>query len=690
MTVSGALADLYVLLRLKDEMSGPLDSSGRSVGTWKQKLTDGGLAASELAQSMVGPIDQAKEFDSVTARAALSTGLSETAVRALTSALWTADTPLTEAAGTIERLGREGMTSEAGILATASAFDTLADGLDMPTDAITDQLIPAFNAFGISMDEVPGKVDMLASVFHESGVDIEDFSGAMKKIGPTASGFGLTMEDIGASLIVMKDAGYDGRKMFSVLTSAISETSDANKDGKISTEELAAAIGVQGSALTTAEGKISSATGTADKWAEATNRGVSATAGAEVGLAKLTTGFGGLLDPISGVIGGLANLGPAILGVAGLDTLLGGSIASALSGATGTITGAAASVGSAITGGISSGLSGLGGTLSTIGGSAAGSMAAGLAGGLALGLAGVYVLVKSGALDAVKAAGDTFRSGNPTIAAAAQVLFAPLGMVGAAAIDIVTGEWERIPEDVGRIAGQAGAAWGPLTSGLATAFSDAGTWVSQGLSGIGTTIASYAFAFPPIGAPDISGVAASFAGLGGSISGALSTAGGAITGWFGGLWNTITGEASTYLSSGMQAAGVSLINALVQGIVGGIEILRQAVGTIAGIIGGFFPHSPAEEGPLREMPNWSAYVVDPLTEAGSQAKGAASAVAGEIASAAPGVGTGAAAGGGGGGDTWNVTVNATLSQDYTAGDMLDDIAAKNRGDRIARGYRSTV
>lgn len=692
MTVSGALADLYVLLRLKDEMSAPLDSSGKSLGNWKQKALDGSLAATELASAMVGPIDQAREFDSVTARAALSTGLSETAVRNLTNALWSADTPLEEAAATIERLGREGMNSEAGILATATAFNTLADGLQVPADQLTDQLIPAFNAFGVALEDVPDKVDMLAATFHTTGVDVDDFSKAMQRIGPSAADFGLSMEDICAALVVMKDEGYDGRKMFSVLTAAVSENTDANKDGKISTEELAAALGIEVSSLTEANTKITESAGKADLWADASNKSVSSTEGFNVEVAKLATSFGGVVGPVGSLVGALAQLGPAIMGIAGLDTLLGGSLASGISSIASSISGLAGTIGEFIIGIFEGVFSELAASLPGLGSSAGASLIAGVAAGIALGLAGVYALVKTGALDAIKKMGETFRNGGGVIRDALQVLLAPLGAIGAIAIDLVTGQLGSIPEHIGQIFETAGKAADRLTAGVATAIANAATAVWDGLVGIAGTLASTILNFPAIGAPDISGVAASLGSLGSSISSALSSAAGAVTGWFSGLWNTITTEAGAFLSGTMLSVGINMINSLIDGIAGGIQGITDIIANIAAIIGSFFPQSPAEQGPLSQMPDWSAYVVDPLAAAGGEAATAASAVAGTIATAAPGAAAGVGGGGAAvaGGDTWNVTVNATLSQDYTAKDMFDDIAAKQRSDRVAAGVRTVI
>ena len=51
---------------------------------------------------------------------------------------------------------------------------------------------------------------------------------------------------------------------------------------------------------------------------------------------------------------------------------------------------------------------------------------------------------------------------------------------------------------------------------------------------------------------------------------------------------------------------------IVQGMQSAAGKIGDTIANIFGIIGQFIPHSPAETGPLSQLPNFGAYFVDPL------------------------------------------------------------------------------
>lgn len=174
MGVGGALAELFVTLKLKDEMSAPLEDAGRKTTGTGQKLKDlapaaavAGAGIAALGVAAVGLIDNNRAMDASFKTTALSMGVSETSVKDLARGLQSVDSPIEEVAATLDVLARAGMTNVDSMGQTASAFDTLADATGQNADTLTSALVPAFKALGIPLEEAPGQVDGLATMFRK-------------------------------------------------------------------------------------------------------------------------------------------------------------------------------------------------------------------------------------------------------------------------------------------------------------------------------------------------------------------------------------------------------------------------------------------------------------------------------------------------------------------------------------------
>lgn len=272
-----------------------------------------------------------------------------------------------------------------------------------------------------------------------------------------------------------------------------------------------------------------------------------------------------LPDPLQSAAGmaiyaaqGFAALGPALMGLAALKSL-----------------------------GIGASIAGIGTSLASAAGSigvflvAAAPLLAVLA-GLALGLAAVYVMNELGVFDWIYDAGYEFG-----------------GFVSGAGADFR--EWldgvpgwceEASSGAVNWFTGLPGAIGGAVASipdTVGGAFSGLVDIVGNVLSGIpGALVGSF------------STIAEAFTALGGRVQEAFSNL-------FTGISEFIVGLAQGFIS-----AGYNIIMYIVQGMQSAAGAVAGAIGDIFGLIGQFIPHSPAETGPLSQLPNFGAYFVDPL------------------------------------------------------------------------------
>ena len=74
------------------------------------------------------------------------------------------------------------------------------------------------NQFGLDASESGRIADNMATLFGSSALDLEKFDTAMRTVGPTASAMGLSVEEAGAALGILVNAGVDASTAGTALT----------------------------------------------------------------------------------------------------------------------------------------------------------------------------------------------------------------------------------------------------------------------------------------------------------------------------------------------------------------------------------------------------------------------------------------------------------------------------------------
>lgn len=117
----------------------------------------------------------------------------------------------------LAKLGKTSSEIEAmteSILSLSIAFDTdLSE-----TAAVVGETL---NQFGLSADQSGRIADNMATLFGSSALDLERFGSAMSVVGPTAAAMGLSVEETGAALGVLVNAGVDASTAGTSLTKAL-------------------------------------------------------------------------------------------------------------------------------------------------------------------------------------------------------------------------------------------------------------------------------------------------------------------------------------------------------------------------------------------------------------------------------------------------------------------------------------
>lgn len=110
-----------------------------------------------------------------------------------------------------QRLGLSGDQLET----VASQF--LEAGRILGTDVDIQGATGAFNAFGVSNDQVSGKLDFLFQVAQSTGVGINELIGGMGSAAPIVQQLGFSFEDTAALIGTMDRAGLDSQSMIGAM-----------------------------------------------------------------------------------------------------------------------------------------------------------------------------------------------------------------------------------------------------------------------------------------------------------------------------------------------------------------------------------------------------------------------------------------------------------------------------------------
>ncbi|QVV89034.1 phage tail tape measure protein [Methanospirillum sp. J.3.6.1-F.2.7.3] len=373
---------------------------------------------------------------------------------------------------------------------------------------------------------------------------------------------------------------------------------------------------------------------------ESMNPAVETAAGLMGGLADIISE---LPEPLKGIAGsalfvaqGFALLGPALMGLAGLKMLGLGAIFTSISTALSGLVGSLSGIGTLIVGGITSSI---------------GIAFLTIAGSVLVGLGIVKGLFITGAMDWMAGVVDGVRDsdiGN-AILDGLSIAFAPLMSIGTLINNLVLGNW-----DAGRI-----------LSDMAYPFEAAFEKI--------TTV--------------IGGIPGALSGAFSSISEAFSALGGRVQEAFSALFTGIS-EFIVGLAQGFISAGYNIIMYIVQGMQSAAGAVGDAIGGIFNIIGQFIPHSPAETGPLSQLPNFGAYFVDPLLATVPAVEAASVQVAEAVAM--PAAQPASMSGGTNIGSQDNSSTidigSINASSDYPIDKIMADIAAMQAQKRTQRGY----
>lgn len=174
-------------------------------------------------------LDIGTEFDKMTDTIIVGTGASGEALESLAnsakSIATTVPTSFAEAGDIVQNLNtRLGLTGDALEQVGSRAIEAgnlLGESVDL------DKLTGTMNQFGVSADEMAGKMDYLFNVGQATGIGFNDLTGAMEKNAPVLKQLGFGFEQSANMAGLLDKAGLDASSTMGKLSKVLKESVDA-------------------------------------------------------------------------------------------------------------------------------------------------------------------------------------------------------------------------------------------------------------------------------------------------------------------------------------------------------------------------------------------------------------------------------------------------------------------------------
>ena len=219
-----------------------LNSKTTSLTTKFTKLgVIAGAAITGIGVAIVGLSASADKTNATLGVTALTIGSTTDEMREFALGTSDAGFRLDDVISTFSLLGRAGVTNTAQMQALAKEFDTLGDSVGESAATVASTMIPAMDAYGLSIDTVSDHMDGIAYVVNHSLISFSDLSSVFASLGTTLNGIGFSMEDTEALLLAMTDAGIPAEKAVRKLRSALSDYESALKASKTAAKDLVTA-----------------------------------------------------------------------------------------------------------------------------------------------------------------------------------------------------------------------------------------------------------------------------------------------------------------------------------------------------------------------------------------------------------------------------------------------------------------
>ena len=209
-----AISRLYVMLGMKSTLGEDTQKASGEVKKFEKDILSSskqvGAAFTAIGGAALLLADNSRKLNADLGQTALQLGLTADEMRTLALETTSITFPLQDTVATFDLLTRAGMRNTEGMQRTANALSDLGTAMGYNASELAESLIPAFNAFGVPLEEVEDHVDTFTHLLRNTTVDLSDYASMVNYLAPQLDTMNLSIEDSVAVMEALADKGIQG------------------------------------------------------------------------------------------------------------------------------------------------------------------------------------------------------------------------------------------------------------------------------------------------------------------------------------------------------------------------------------------------------------------------------------------------------------------------------------------------
>jgi hypothetical protein len=194
-----------------ESAAGNMAKMGLAAGAALTDVGGGALLAVDANTKLMGSLDSTAQ----------ETGISSDALRDLTMQLSNGKDTISEVTNTMATLGKFNVTSADQMQTAATAALALANANNTTGDIVANNVIPALQAYGLTVDDLGDKSDALTEIAHNTKYGLTDITTILARTAPTAHAAGLSFDDMTSIIEALGEKGVPARNAVSLIDTAL-------------------------------------------------------------------------------------------------------------------------------------------------------------------------------------------------------------------------------------------------------------------------------------------------------------------------------------------------------------------------------------------------------------------------------------------------------------------------------------
>ncbi|MDD4986379.1 MAG: phage tail tape measure protein, partial [Dehalococcoidales bacterium] len=204
------------------------DISGftKGMNTVQGRLKTIGAGMTAAGAAGLKLVDSAREINAQLAATAITVGSTTKELRGMVMETANVTFGIDSVTKTFDLLARAGVKNREDMIASANAFDALADATNSNAEIVADILIPAYKVFGLELPKTTQDLDKFTWLVKNTTIDLEEFGSVMSYVAMYGADLGLTVEDLIAILAALEDRGIGGAEATRLFRTAVKQAAD--------------------------------------------------------------------------------------------------------------------------------------------------------------------------------------------------------------------------------------------------------------------------------------------------------------------------------------------------------------------------------------------------------------------------------------------------------------------------------